>query len=327
MLKENPDITYREIASYLNTKYNTSYWDSERIRDRRRKISKRKNKINYSVIPEEKFIVTDKNKKKILILADLHIPYHREDIFDVVRENINFVDAIVLAGDSFDNESLSKFSAIGKRKFKEDLTYFYDTINKIALINNNNIPIYIIRGNHEERLAKYISTTQQDELSEFLNPQVVQMLVDGFTIYSGYDKIVYPPIPNIVYINNWYMNINDSILICHQKDFNRPKLKTVCNGIDYFIENKENFDAIFLAHMHTAGYTRHMTKHGYNIPCMCKPQEYTNKGNFCYKPQAYGYMILALDDNGKFDINNSRTVILNEKYPNVNEKVEYKVSI
>jgi predicted phosphodiesterase len=326
IVSRNPTLEYRQIATKINFQFNTDYWDSERIRDRVRKYRKAKNKILENM-PEVKKEVKSIGSKRILVMADGHFPSHREDLTTHFENHILEVDAVVFAGDMFDNQALSSFTEIAKRSFEDDLISFYWFIKGLMDKNTNNVPVYFIRGNHEERLARYIASNQQNELNKFLNPQIMQMFADGFCIYEGFKKIEYPPISNIVYVNNWFLNINDSILICHQKDFNKPKLKTVCNGIDYFFECGEKFDAIFLAHMHTSGYTKHMNKHGYNIPCMCKPQEYSNNGKFQYKPQSYGYTIVETDNNGKFNVNNTKIIHLDELYERINEEVEYKVKI
>ena len=322
-----PDATYRDLAKMMNDSFKTTWWDHERIRNRFRKISKSNANKMIQAVPDEKESITRCKKGKILVFADVHFPHHREDIFDVAEKNILNVDAIVFAGDLFDNESLSSFSAIRKSSFKQDIIDFHGFMEMICYLNKNNIPIYMIRGNHEERLAKYIARQQETELNEFINPQVLQMLVDGFTVYEGYRKLEFKPLPNLVYINNWFVNINDSVIIAHQKDYHKPKLKTVVEGIGYFMETGEKFDVAFLAHMHVVGYTKNMGKHGYNIPCMCKPQEYTNNGSFKYRPQSYGYAIVALDENGKFDFNETKLVQLDEIYEKINKLIEYKINI
>lgn len=325
--RDNPNITYREAASVLNATFATEWWDMERVRDRKRKIERQARKASAPQIVDVTETVTTKGLKKILTIADLHFPHHREDIYEIFEKHILNVDAVVFAGDIFDNESLSSFKSISKGNFKDDLVDFYFFIKNLLSRNVKNVPVYIIRGNHEERLASYIANNQQTQLNEFINPQVMQMLVDGFSIYEGYTEIRFEPIKNITYVNNWFLNINDSVIICHQKDYHKPKLKTVCEGILYFMEMGEKFDSVILAHMHVSGYTSYMGKHGYNIPCMCKPQEYANNGKFKYRPQSYGYMIVGLNENGKFDINETKINHLKEQYRQIPEDVVYNINI
>ncbi len=77
--------------------------------------------------------------KKIIHLSDFHNTRNKKKIKFII-ENINNIkpDLIFITGDLFDY-------------------YFYNKENADKLINSiNNIPIYMVLGNHEERLKKDI---------------------------------------------------------------------------------------------------------------------------------------------------------------------------
>ena len=52
-----------------------------------------------------------KKKKKLsrcLVLSDLHVPYNRNDIIDIVKEQAGRIDTLILGGDIVDCESISE---------------------------------------------------------------------------------------------------------------------------------------------------------------------------------------------------------------------------
>jgi predicted phosphodiesterase len=321
--------SYREIAEIVNGKFRTLYWDYERVRDtiRKHRRNEIKKQIDEMELPEAGHSVKC-GKKKILVLFDLHFPYTREDIFDIIKKNLNGLDAIVFGGDTLNNDSLSSFPNADPPNFDKELIDFYWFIAKIRAMVSEEVMFYFIRGNHEARLYKYIANkASHDQLSSFVDPEVINMLVTGFSIFhDGYtDKFL--PIPNIKYIPHWFMNINDEVVICHPLSFSRIQLKTVSEAIEHFIEVGEKFSAIAVGHMHVNGYMEKKGKHGYNIGCLCKPQKYADSGKLLYKPQNYGYMVIILDKNGKFEPNTSQLVVLPEIYPFTRVETEYKVNI
>ena len=96
--------------------------------------------------------------KKILVLSDIHIPYHDIDAISVaiqtgIDEN---VDTIILNGDALDCHMISDFvKDPKKRKFKDELyamrTFVYELRQTFP-----NAEIIYKEGNHEERYWRYM---------------------------------------------------------------------------------------------------------------------------------------------------------------------------
>jgi len=96
-----------------------------------------------------------KQYKNILLLSDIHAPYHN---IRALTESLDYgvkksIDAILLNGDCMDCYSLSKFNPDPrKRNLKEEIDAFgeiLDILGKIA-------PVYYKLGNHEERLERLL---------------------------------------------------------------------------------------------------------------------------------------------------------------------------
>jgi predicted phosphodiesterase len=322
--------SYREISEIINSETNTTYWDSERIRDKIRKCKRRTNEqqiknINVPLISKNPNIVI--KNKKIMVMADLHFPFHREDILPNIKKHADEISALIIGGDAMNNDSLSRFAEISKLSFEEEIIEFYNFIQEIRNILPINVKIIFIRGNHEYRLYKYIANQHDKQLQKFINPEVIQMLVDGFTVYEGTKKFEYLPIENIEYVPHWFVNINNQLIVCHPEEFSRVQVKTVMDAIQYFMSRNEQFSMVINTHLHTYGESKKFGKYGIQLGCSCKPQRYADRGNFKYSPQDYNYMIVQFDDNGEVGINNSKVYHLEELYPITEQEINYKIQI
>jgi predicted phosphodiesterase len=319
----------RTVARMTNEKFNTDYWDNERVRDVMRKHYKRENKKQFDkiIIPQiEKPQNIKLNNKKIMVTADWHFPYHREDLIENIKKHKEEIVAFVVAGDAFNNDSLSRFPEIGKKTFEEELIDFYYFLVEIRNILPINVKIIMNLGNHECRLYKSIANMQEKGLQQFINPHVISMMVKGFSIYKQNEEIYYPPIQNLIYVPHWFININHELIIAHPEENSKVNVKTAVEAVKYFLEREEKFDAVVIAHTHKYGSTIKNQKWAIQIGASCKPQRYSDKGKFCYTPQDYNYIIFQFDENGKIDRNASKIYMLDEMYP-ITENVDYNISI
>lgn len=96
-------------------------------------------------------------ESKILILSDIHIPYHDIDaltaIFDYVQEQE--IEAVLLNGDILDFYGLSRFVRDPKARSVADelhmLSVFYQSLQE-----HLPVPVYYKMGNHEERYDHFL---------------------------------------------------------------------------------------------------------------------------------------------------------------------------
>jgi predicted phosphodiesterase len=99
------------------------------------------------------------NLRNVLILADVHLPYHHIPVLDEaieygIEKNI---DSIILNGDILDCYMLSKFCPDPRyRNFGQEIIAFHDFVK--ILKNTFDVPIYLKLGNHEERFEKIMIT-------------------------------------------------------------------------------------------------------------------------------------------------------------------------
>lgn len=114
--------------------------------------------------------VLPKAATRILLLSDIHVPYHNIEALTVA---INYgkqkkVNAVVLNGDTLDCYALSRYEKDPrKRKFSEELESCRQLLEVIQ--RELQCPIYFKLGNHEERYEAYLRTKAPELLgtSEF----------------------------------------------------------------------------------------------------------------------------------------------------------------
>lgn len=136
-----------------------------------------------------------KSITNLLILADIHLPYHNMAALD---EAINYgvikkIDAILLNGDILDCYMLSKFQPDPReRNFGEEIIAFQQFVKELK--NIFNVPIFYKLGNHEERYDKIMVIQCPEFLSiphfEFSNVLGlkdigVEVIKDQKIVYAG----------------------------------------------------------------------------------------------------------------------------------------------
>jgi predicted phosphodiesterase len=303
---------YRPIADMVNEKFNTDYWDSERIRDVIRKYRRKIAKLNANNLLTElenktpKYKLNKSKRNKILVLNDLHIPFQRADIVDVVRKHKDEIKAIICAGDVLDMFEISVYPSLKQYPVEQELIDAINIFREIREIVGNEVEIILSYGNHDNRWRKYIANMHQKKLYKFINPNVLEMIKSGFTLYEDGVEIHYEGVKDIKVINSWYVNINNKLICCHPNNFSKVEVKNAKTAIEHFINSGEQFTTLIVAHNHHQGeIPNYLGKYGIESGCMCLEFDYSN-GNTSSKPQDYGYVLVAFDENGEIDKNETK---------------------
>lgn len=289
------DIDWKTVGDLLNKTEHpdhtrkTSYGYLERIKD-------------------EKLL--NQFDKSILIINDIHLPYERSDVLEIITKHSDEITTLVINGDFMDCESISSFPKIQRMSLEQELVYAHKFLKKIRKILKDNQKIVITRGNHEERLYRDICNMHQKNLQKFINPEIIDMLVDGFTIYESGKKIKYDSISGVTYIPHWFVNLDSKIIVAHPKDFSKVKGKMLENVASHFINRQEEFEVIVMGHTHkysTGIVDRYAGVYVVENMCMCEPHDYADVGKLGYTPQTYGYTIIKYNDDDKVKFDNIKS--------------------
>lgn len=263
----------------------------------------RKNKPKMSKVEQ----LRGNGLEKVLVISDLHIPYQREDILDIINKHKDEVTTLILGGDIIDCFKISSFPKLNAPSLTYEMSSCHKLLKEIQdiLPNANKILIF---GNHEERWKRYLGKVQS-EVNSLHSSNILYEIVKGFEVHDRQrgTTTFYEPLDYSV-IDNWWVQYNDMI-VCHPITFSRVAAKTSQMAIDYFYERGLDFQSVLVAHTHKISSCMKFDKFAIEIGCMCKTQEYSEAGKLTYSPQCNGYY-LATFVHGKFDINQSKNYVI-----------------
>lgn len=246
--------------------------------------------------------------ERVLVLSDLHIPFHKDkEIIDIVKEHSN-VNLIILAGDILDCFSVSSFPKEMHIPLYEELKIASSVLKKIDRLTPNTKKI-VFRGNHEFRFKRYLAKFQS-EFSPLVSDDILEILKNGFTYrdYKNRKRVVEPLSDNFKIIDSWYYIYRDLIL-AHPTNFSKIPMRTCVSTYDYFKNQGIDFNALAIGHTHKAGSLIHGGTLLCELGCLCEQMDYANNGNVNYTPQTNGYGMFVFH-KGKVDIYNSGTKYL-----------------
>ena len=149
---------------------------------------------------------------------------------------------------------------------------------------------------------------QQKQLQKMINPNLLEMLEDGFVYYDNGKKKNYKGIENFEYINSWFAKLFDNLIICHPKNFSNIGGKVSEQVSEYFLNQgiAEKDDVIVFGHTHKFSILKNNRRQGLFVienGCMCEPMEYACNGKLGFTPQNYCYTYLEFGNGKKINCN------------------------
>ena len=246
--------------------------------------------------------------ERVLVLSDLHIPFHKEeDIINIIKKHSN-VSTIIFAGDILDCFSVSTFPKEMHIPLYEELKTASAFLRRIDRLTPNTKKI-IFRGNHEFRFKRYLAKFQS-EFSPLVSDDVLEIIQHGFTYrdYRNVKRTVEPLSDNYEVIDSWYYIYKDLVL-AHPTNFSKIPMRTCVSAYDYFKNQGVDFNALAIGHTHKAGTLIYGGTLLCELGCLCRQMDYANNGNVNYTPQTNGYGLFVFHKD-KVDIYNSGTKFL-----------------
>lgn len=186
MYKEN-ELLYKDLE---DARYYLRYIEGKaRVEGRAKEIVRQpdrpKNPYNLPKSDEAVYEPFKIKANKLLILSDIHIPYHSIEAlscaFDYAKKEKP--DAILLNGDTLDFFGLSRFSKDPKhRSFAEELRAFKEFMD--VLKKTFNAKIYFKIGNHEERYFHFLWMKAHEivGVDEFELENIIKARAEGIEI-------------------------------------------------------------------------------------------------------------------------------------------------
>lgn len=222
-------------------------------------------------------------RTKILYIGDLHIPFEVEDqIQTAVNRNIK--SDICVTSEVSDFYSISRFN----KNFSIPLEVEIDRIIRLYEYLSMTFPMtFVIKANHDNRTGKQFSSL----------PPELMVLVKT----SNMLKFLAKPFHNVVVIDQWYMQLNDTIF-AHAESFSTVDMKVGVKVSDWMRDwtnalGLQPFRCLVQGHVHQLGVTYRPGVKIIEAGCMCYQPDYSVERVYS-RPQSNGY-VEVVQDSGK----------------------------
>jgi len=288
------NLNCQDIAELLNAEsgeeYTESKWRKEYAAFNRGRLYER-NQMESGVAT------------RILALSDFHYPFQLPQ--ETFKEYCGQIDVLVINGDLFDMQSISKFQKAYRINFMEELIGCRQyTIDLIEYLSPKRV--VFTSGNHEKRMSTYLQKNLDAEIKELMPETALDLIVnDGFYHYDKRkrSKTWYEPICNlfdnisIEYDGSWYVKIGKTIF-AHPSTYSSGMLKTAEKAIEWAYRNIRDFDCMVMAHTHKLGSYIQGDAYLFEQGCLCKTEEMLYMDGKLTLPQQKGFVLIAQDKNG-----------------------------
>jgi predicted phosphodiesterase len=229
--------------------------------------------------------------QKVLILSDIHIPYHDIDALSVaIQTGIDEdVDTVVLNGDALDCHMISDFvKDPKKRKFKDELYAMRSFLSELRRQFPNAEIIYK-EGNHEERYWRYMRVKA---------PELFDIDAFDFPTLTHCDK------HNIKWLDGKSKLNIGGLSIFHGHEFGKQFLPSVNVARGLFLKTKAN--AMCGHHHQTAEHTERDVNGKvitcWGVGCLSELSPDYNP----YSKYNHGFAIITRGINKAFHVKNYR---------------------
>jgi predicted phosphodiesterase len=184
VFKDNP-LLFRDVEAVRLKLRGIEGKADNRVGVRKVVPERPKNPYNLPQSDEAIFQPYALESKRLLVLSDIHIPYHSIDAitctFDYAKKEKP--DAILLNGDTLDFFGLSRFAKDPKaRSFAHELKTFKEFMD--VLKKTFNAKIYFKIGNHEERYFHFLWMKAHEivGVEEFELENIIKSRAEGIEI-------------------------------------------------------------------------------------------------------------------------------------------------
>ena len=249
--------------------------------------------LTPSTITKQRKYTLPAHHRKVLILSDLHIPYHQ---FDAIQIALDYgmeakVDAIYLNGDVIDFAKISRWS---KDPHLPNTQVEVDMVKEFLYgLTGFGLPIYYKMGNHEERWNAYLIQNAPElyDLDALQIDSVLGLEDMDITLIDSRVKVAF-----------------GKLLVIHGHEFGESVFSPVNPARGLFLKAKTSI---------VAGHNHQTSSHHEN-DLNDNPTATFSLGCLCdlspdYRPFAgtkwnHGFAIVDIEENGYFTVHNKRII-------------------
>lgn len=257
---------------------------------------------------QPKAAFTKNEHQKILVVPDLHAPFHEPEMFAEMLRAEKDADHCICIGDIGDAYALSRFVKYEHMPYRDE----WAAVTLVMQELSTRFPkVTIILGNHDVRLERQIRERLTEDMVDAIKFITGGVLCPITALAKRY--------PNITIANHetpaghtidWFATVGDAWL-GHPEKYSRVPGAALRFTEEWIADNEkalglDRYRLIVMGHTHAASI----------IPwradtllvecgCLCKQQGYMTSARIGGRPQRRGYVTFTQDD-GVTDLNSVR---------------------
>lgn len=251
-------------------------------------------KLPKSYATKLKVFYLPKSCDRILLLSDLHIPFHDIRALTLALEygKEKNVNCIFINGDLLDFYPISRFEKVlKKRSVKEELVAAKEFI---GILNKTfpNVPIYMLLGNHDIRLQVYLAVKAPEllDISEFRLEYLLEAQKHGMIVLEDTTLVKM-----------------GKLSVTHGHLLIKGIFSPVNSARGAFLRSKAS---VLISHVHKVSThsetsINQKTITCYSTGCLCELSPHYNPFGNNYN---HGFAYIETKPNGMFKVNNVQIV-------------------
>jgi predicted phosphodiesterase len=247
-------------------------------------------------------------KQKILVIPDLHAPFHDQELFAKMIARETDVDKAICIGDLSDSYSLSTFTQYRNVGFAEE----WASVTLAMQTLSESFPtVEMVIGNHDARLEKRLRERLSEDQVEAVKYLAGGTLCPITALARKYPNVTVArhDVPGGETVD-WFTTCGDAWL-GHPEKYSRVSGAALRFLEDWLADHEvdlglERYRLVVMGHTHTASifpYRNRMLL--VETGCLCLTQGYMLKPKIGGRPQVRGYLTFE-QTNGRTDLNSVR---------------------
>jgi predicted phosphodiesterase len=258
------------------------------------------------IVPSRRSKAT--TKRKILVLPDIHAPFHAKELLARTIEENPDVDEVFCIGDVCDSYALSRFTKYDWMPWRDEWAQVTLVMQAIASAFPK---VTIVVGNHDARLEKQLRTHLSQDMVEAIQYMTGGTLCPLTALARRYPNVtIARHITPSGHAVDWCTTVGDAWL-GHPEKFSRTP-GAALRGVEEWLADNElqmGFDRyrlIVLGHTHQLSvFPWRAQQLLVECGCLCATQGYMTSPRIGGRPQRRGYITFT-QVNGKTDLNSVR---------------------
>jgi predicted phosphodiesterase len=253
---------------------------------------------------------TPKGTRKILVIPDLHAPFHEETMFAAMLEREADADHVICIGDLGDSYALSRFEKYERMPYREE----WASVNLCMQEMASRFPsVEIVIGNHDARLERQLRQRLTDDMVDAIHLITGGVLCPITAMAKRYPNVTIAKheTPSGKHVD-WFTTIGDAWL-GHPEKFSRVPGSAIRAVEEWIVDNEaalglEPYRLVVMGHTHAMSWLPWRAgKLLVECGCLCQQQGYMLSPRVGGRPQRRGYVTLE-QTNGITDLNSIRMV-------------------